>query len=27
LSERNVAPHIFETPGEAHAFAAEHNIA
>jgi propionate CoA-transferase len=26
LSERNLAPHVFETPAEAHAFAAEHNL-
>jgi propionate CoA-transferase len=26
LSERNLAPHIFETPAEAHAFATDHNI-
>src|SRR3954447_26505363 len=25
LSERNLAPHVFETPAEAQAFAAEHN--
>jgi propionate CoA-transferase len=25
LAERNLAPHVFETPAEAHAFAAEHN--
>jgi propionate CoA-transferase len=25
LSERNLAPHVFETPAEAHAFAADHN--